>query len=261
METMIRDGHSFYIKGTDTDFRDALQLNGLMADLQEAACLNADNLGWGAPQLDPKGLAWMLIRTSVRMDRLPSWGDEMTVDTWSRGPKHLLFMRDYNIFSKSGEKIGAATSAWLLVDSTTHHPVRPKVVEVDESVIFDNRSSLGFDSPKLHPNPGIENIEPVITKHADFSEIDRNMHVNNTRYIAWCVDAAHYCGLESAEIKGVDINYISEIKFGSTVDIYIMPLDPSIEIPCLTCGKKLMAVEGRVRGEESVAFRAVLHSK
>ncbi|MBN1891719.1 MAG: hypothetical protein JW780_02980 [Clostridiales bacterium] len=61
-----------------------------------------------------------------------------------------------------------------------------------------------------------------IVKHADYSEIDRNLHVNNTRYVAWSMDAANYNELMKYVILSADINYLCEIKHKEKVDVFFV---------------------------------------
>ena len=63
--------------------------------------------------------------------------------------------------------------------------------------------------------------KPVISKYADYTELDRNHHVNNTRYAAWFCDAIHKFGLKPELIKEFTINYISEVKDSEKVDLYV----------------------------------------
>ena len=65
----------------------------------------------------------------------------------------------------------------------------------------------------------------IITKFADYSELDHNDHVNNTRYIAWAYDALYKLGKDLRMIMKFDINYHSEVKSGERVDLYYMNED------------------------------------
>jgi hypothetical protein len=53
----------------------------------------------------------------------------------------------------------------------------------------------------------------------------------------------------------LDINYLSEVKFGETLELWKAPLPPPAGAPGIALGKAL-AVEGR-RGDQAV-FRAEL---
>ena len=63
--------------------------------------------------------------------------------------------------------------------------------------------------------------KPVIIKYADYTELDRNRHVNNSRYTAWAYDALFKSGYDVSAVKEISINYNSEVKQGEKVELYI----------------------------------------
>ena len=85
-----RDVH-FFVQGTETDYRDRLQLAALFSFMQEAAFQDAEHYGAGASALDPLGVCWLLSRVSVRLSDQPVWCDKLTVETWVSLP--FLFTR------------------------------------------------------------------------------------------------------------------------------------------------------------------------
>lgn len=226
--------YHFQVLGPDVNYQDKLHLHSLLGFLQEAASRSASEHGWGSGEMDENNACWLLIRMSVVMSELPSWQDKLTVKTWSRGFKRLYFLRDFLICDFEGQEIGKATSMWIAADKKTHRPIRPDVFSKISAEASVDRCILYDTPPKLDP---IENNSVPylvkgnsIVKYADYSEIDRNMHVNNTRYIAWCMDAAHIDSLSEGEILALDINYLSEIKFKEKVDLITKADANSIQV-------------------------------
>ena len=252
--------YKFVIRGTDTDFQDRLHLFSLFSFMQESAYSNAEAGGLGSSLLDRHGLCWMLIRISVRMDSLPRWGETLTVSTWSRGCRKLTWLRDYEFFNDDGERLGCATSEWLIASAADHRPQRPELV-LNGRHLRDNERAVFPDviprPPRLDDSVA---IQPVLTQYADFSDIDRNGHVNNTRYVAWCLNAVHAFARgentagslpDGIEVRGLDIHYISEVRLGDKIHCYCEPLP--IAQPA---GVREYLVEAR-RAEDGIAvFRA-----
>jgi acyl-ACP thioesterase len=123
---------------------------------------------------------------------------------------------------------------WIAADKNSHRPIRPvlftkisEAASMDKCVLYDN-------PPKIDPifiNLEEDNSERhSIIKYADYSEIDRNMHVNNTRYVSWCMDAAYKDTLSKNDYLSVDINYLSEIKFKEKVDLFTEENDEFIQV-------------------------------
>lgn len=248
--------YTYQVLGTDTDYKDCLQMNALFSMLQEAASVNASDHGWGYEKLDGADYCWILLRMSVRMLHLPAWRESVFVETWSRGADKLYFHRDFILRNEAGEKLGAASSVWILADKTNHRPVRPDHVFGPEKLQFDPVCVLQNEPPKLKTTLNMEqmtsgdSLKNTIVKYADFSEIDRNLHVNNTRYVAWSVDAAHRNSLEQGDIIGIDICYQSEITFGQKVILFIH--DESTDI---------VHVDGFCESAGKTAFSAQLYRK
>ena len=215
-------GHYRYtIRGTETDWSDRLMLPALFSLMQESAVFNAEEHGWGADTLDPLGICWVLVRVSVRMTDFPRWRDVLRVETWPRDLDRLVFLRDFSFGVGSNEAsspiIGGATTSWVLVDRDSHRPRRPSAIPYDSSCTEPGKKAVGFDAVALRPVPGLCDGNPALVKYADACDIDRNLHVNNTRYVAWCVDTVNRIVSDRPIITGIDINYLSEVKFGAKI--------------------------------------------
>jgi acyl-ACP thioesterase len=183
------EGVSYPIRGTDTDWADRLQLSALFSLMQESALSNAETCGWGPDVLDPLGVRWVLLRVSVRMEVFPTWRDLLYVEPWPRGLDRLLFLRDFSFWlpgkdGNRGNRIGGATSSWVLVDMHTRKLRRPDIVPADPDRVRPDLCALASNAPPLTTPSGLCDGEPVIIKYADACDIDRNLHVNNT-FVAW----------------------------------------------------------------------------
>ncbi len=274
--------YRFTIRGTDTDYHDRLHLSSLFSFMQEAAYHNAKVLQIGADQLDKRGLCWLLIRISVRLHHLPHWGETVSVDTWSRGTQKLIFLRDFDFYDQNGLKFGSATSEWLIARQDTHRPQRPDVVLPPGHRPACTRAV--FDHTIARPVPLAEasSVEPMLTQYADFSDIDRNKHVNNTRYIAWCVDTVYaarrrqigkggtaavkqdadpdatpgFSDLPDLRISGLDIHYVNEVRIGTKIHCFCQTAELSSNDSSRDGANCEFLVEARRADDNVPVFRA-----
>jgi acyl-ACP thioesterase len=69
-----------------------------------------------------------------------------------------------------------------------------------------------------------EGLQKIDTRRVRCSDIDGNNHVNNVRYIEWIQDAAEFDKINDAASVRLDMNYISERKYGDSVDILRAPI-------------------------------------
>ncbi len=255
--------YSFEILGTDTDNRDMLHSASLFSFMQEAAYYNSEYLGFGASELDQRGLCWLLLKMSVRMHSLPAWRNTISVDTWSRGARRLMFLRDFT-FTCAGEPepFGAAASEWLIASAGDHRPQRPDRVFPDKTEVPDAASAFSFACPKL-PSLAAD-IEPVLRKTAEFSDIDRNRHLNNTRYAAWAIDTLYTGSTDGRQhiLQGIDINYLLEVKFSEAINLFRQPVEadglPGMPPAAVIADTSAMLIEGRRATDNTPVFRCLL---
>lgn len=219
----------FTIIGPETDIHDRLHYHSLFAMLQEAACIDADHSGFGAEKMDELEACWLLLRMKVTIDKIPHWKDNIYIKTWSCGFQKVLFNRDFAIFDSNMEKIGSATSVWVIAHTGDHRPVRPQMIPGME--VFNNPEAMKNKVDKILPREvDVAVDKPSLSKYADYSDIDRNMHVNNTRYIAWSLDAFYKEVPHDVKIKELSINYSSEVKPGEEVYIYRTSIQDGVQV-------------------------------
>lgn len=211
----------FYTKSTDCGTDSCLAPYVLLSDLQETADKGAADTGWGRDEIADYNCCWIILRCRLNIKRLPAWRENFKIRTWSCGAKKLFFDREYEIYDEKGEVIGRSTSVWILADKDTHRPVFPSKLEsLPQDIVQSEKLVLGESCPKLKIPPRPEGESSLIIKYADYTELDHNHHVNNTRYLAWVYDALFKGGYDIHIVSDININYISEVKSGQKVDIY-----------------------------------------
>ncbi len=221
--------YRFTVIGTETDIEDRLHYHALCSMLQEAACLDAERSGYGANTLDGLKACWLILRMKVCMTRIPKWRDEIYISTESHGFQRVFFNRDFDIYDSNFEPIGWATSVWVITEQGSHRPIRPAAIPGMEAFACTTPSSRSVD--KLFPvSEENRDFQNQLTRFADYSDIDRNMHVNNTRYIAWSEDSYYLQVPMSEPIHSLSINYSSEVKPGEEVKVYRSFVDGNVQV-------------------------------
>ena len=215
----------FTAKCTECGLDNKMFLNVIMGDMQEAAEKGSTEYGFGTRFLAENNICWIIMKVRSHFDRYPLWGDKFTVKTWGSGLNKITFSREFEYFDEEGNLFGIITTDWILADFNTHRPVIPSKKEFLPPVFIPDTRRVFADGCKKIELPSIDDLDgisSVICKYADFSELDRNRHVNNTRYIAWACDALHKAGVDVFRIQDLDVNYISEVKEGEKVDIFVI---------------------------------------
>ena len=209
----------FPIYWYDTDRNGHLKLSAVANYLQESAWRHANHLGFGYEDALKRNEFWVVISLMIRMIGVPEWGQKITVETWPKGIDRLFAYRDFKLTDSKGALIGAATSAWMILDRDTR---RPKSVDIVRPVLHlaTHQDVLDCNPPLLKPLQEILTTEP---RKVRFSEVDQNGHVNNIRYIDWSLDAMPAEWHRSHRIKTLVINYLSEVDSDEIIQIATGP--------------------------------------
>ncbi len=218
----------FYVKSTECSHDSTLAMSVLLGDLQEASDTGARDCGFDRTIINSHNACWIILRMKVHLEKIPAWRDSFTIRTWSTGSEKFYFDREYEILDSDNNVIGCASSLWILADMNTHRPLIPSKIEGIPSeftqstkLVFGERCQRS-SSVKLETFDG---IEPSIIKYGDYSELDHNHHVNNTRYMAWVYDALFKSNYDLKRITDFSLSYINEVLPGEKVRLYIKELE------------------------------------
>lgn len=209
-------GYNFKVRSYECGANGSASLPAVCNYLQEAASLNAEELGFSKSNFDAQGenISWVLTRLVVKMNRYPRWEEDIKVITFPRGGRKIVAWRDFEITGSDGETIGLATSEWMLIDLSTR-----KIVPIPENVLaaadFGLESVLGPEpfTPRLK-FPAADNAGSGGTFKAQHSHIDLNGHVNNVHYIEWLLEP-----LKAAQPSNLEIVFRSETLAGDEITV------------------------------------------
>jgi acyl-ACP thioesterase len=204
---------SYFVRSYDAGLNSVLKPQVLFQFFQEAASNHARHLGVGYDALQKLGLFWALSRVKVRIEKLPAWGDEVTLTTWPKGVDRLFALRDFLLSDARGKAIVRGTSCWLLVDFEKMRPRRidsiPRNFPVNDKEHALNESLGKITIPA--------NLEMRYERRVMTSDLDVNDHVNNTEYVRWIADCVEDRERTAGGIRTLQINYLEEAKLGETM--------------------------------------------
>lgn len=156
---------------------------------------------------------WAMTRVEVEVLRPAKWQEEVTVETWSRGIEKLMAFRDFIFFGAGGERIGAGTASWVVIDLVTKRIQRLNGISArwpSKPDVF----SLGRNADKVETPANPQHGEVFTVKYSD---MDLNQHVNSGRYIQWMMDSLGRGFLEKYDAVKCIVNYIDEAMPGEEV--------------------------------------------
>jgi len=203
----------YLVNWYEADLTGQAKLSSICNYLQESAWRHANHLGFGFQDAQARNEVWVIIGLMLKVLRYPGWGETIKVETWPKGIDRLFAFRDFRMMDKDGLVIGAATSSWMILDITTRRP-RPVEIVRDMLHLATRQDILDKNPPHLQPP---HQPEKLYSRNVRFSELDFNGHVNNTRYIDWCMDAFPAEWHRVHKVDTLTINYLSEVRGTDTI--------------------------------------------
>ncbi len=216
MDKLVRE-RPYRVSSYEADASGSLGIPGLFNYLQDAASAHATVLGFGKEDLERNNMFWVLSRILVHMEAIPGWEEEIIIKTWPRGLEGIFALRDFEVCGKNGEKYGAATSCWLMVNRESRRPLRPDRILEKMNGRFSENRALDRVPGKLQGIKDISYRSPLYT--VKYSDLDVNMHVNNVHYIKWALDSYPLEYRLHNVFESAEINYLHESLPGDEIRV------------------------------------------
>lgn len=180
MEPIYRK--KFVIDDMAVDCFGKLKLSSLLYYAQDVASRHSELLGADYDSLAAQRLFWAVTRHRVQITRLPVRGETITVETWPMPTTKIAYPRSMVAFDSQGNELFRLISLWVLMDLEERTMVLPAKSGVTVNGCLTG-SELALPRSIL-PKPMRNRIERCVT----YSCLDRNSHMNNTKYLDWVDD-------------------------------------------------------------------------
>lgn len=217
---------NFSIRSYEIGADKTASIETMMNHLQETALNHVKSAGLlgdgfgSTPEMCKKNLIWVVSRMQVLVDRYPTWGDVVQVDTWVAASGKNGMRRDWLIRDCStGDILMRASSLWVMMNKETRRLAKmPDEVRAEIGSHFvDTPPIIDEDSrklPKLNDETA-DYIRSGLTPR--WNDLDVNQHVNNVKYIGWILESAPLPIMESHELAAMTLEYRRECRRDSVV--------------------------------------------
>ena len=201
------------LRACHCDMSGAWKPSSVLETMQETAGVHSRIFGLSRDVMDAMNIAWVVSRLTVKFDRLPRINEKLTIETYPTPNRHLFFPRTHIFRDESGEQIGCANSLWVLMDLTER-----KLTSSPE-VLAHMPDNAGMPAPAGMPATVKQLGGEVLTGSIapKYTDLDLNRHVNNTKYMDWCMNALGIEIMQEKCITAFDINYDAEILPGADI--------------------------------------------
>lgn len=211
----LKVAQTFRIESYESDLNCSLKPFFLQNHVQELAYRGSEFCGASYEQLRGDNLFWALNRIHLQVLQWPRWGDEVTMETWSRAKAGPLWHRNFRMYSPSHphEPLMLGTSAWTMLDVANRsicrdeHGFNPAMHLEEDTLPFCSKTVI----------PREVEMAPSGTHRASFSELDTNAHVNNCMYTQWSIDQLPLEYLKEHTLRDLQICYYHELHYGDEI--------------------------------------------
>ena len=183
--------------------------------LLEAVDSNMRECGPSYQELFDKGMSFIVSRTAVELSRPLREYEALTVSTWATPSKSATFPRSYTI-EADGETVAKCVMTWALVDINEGKLLRGDALDVGG---YGTGDVLELDIPSRLRIPKEINFNYADSVKVAFRDIDRNFHMNNTRYFDILFGLIP--DFNKYYMSSCLVNYISEARLDDIIKIYV----------------------------------------
>jgi medium-chain acyl-[acyl-carrier-protein] hydrolase len=159
--------------------------------------------------------AWVLSRMRVEITKLPKWGDIVTVKTWINSLENSRSVRALEMYL-NGVKIIGSETFWAVFNTKTRRP-EALALPFEHFELYPEKRATREGFSKINFN---HEKEIAFEKTIFLSDLDIVNHVNNVKYLEWCLDLVDEKLILNQSIKSFEMNFLKELSLKDKVIIH-----------------------------------------
>jgi medium-chain acyl-[acyl-carrier-protein] hydrolase len=159
--------------------------------------------------------AWVLSRMRVEVLELPKWKDVVTVKTWINTLENSRSVRAIEMFL-NGKKIVGSETFWAVFNTKTRRP-EALALPYAHFELYPERKATEQSFSRIIVN---DEKEMVFEKTVFLSDLDIVNHVNNVKYLEWCLDLVDEKLILNQGIKSFEMNFLKELSLKDKVVLH-----------------------------------------
>ena len=181
--------------------------------MQEVAGNHFAELSMDYESLARRGLFWAVTRNKIQITRLPVRGETIRLETWPMPTTRVAYPRSIVAYDQAGNEVFRSITLWVLMDLGSRSMVLPgkSGIEVAGTLRGNELASpVGLPARALCNRSG---------RRVSFTDLDRNGHMNNTRYLDWIFDLLPSGFHRDHTIREMTLSYLNEAREGQLLDL------------------------------------------
>ena len=180
---------------------------------QEVAGRHCNLLSVDYDTLAAKRMFWAVTRHRVQITRMPVRGETIRIETWPMPTTRVAYPRSVIAYDAQGNECFRAISLWVLMDLDKRSMILPgksgiSVVGTMRGLELDTPNGLVAKDLRCHQHRSV-----------CFTDLDRNGHMNNTKYLDWISDLLPSQFHEHHQPREMTVCYFSESREGQSLQL------------------------------------------
>ncbi len=205
--------YEYQIGDNEVDCFGVLKPSMILFYAQDIAGRHCVDLTLDYDTMAAKRLFWAVIRHRVQVTRMPCRGEKITVETWPMPTTRVAYPRAAVAFDRNGNELFRIISLWVIMDLDTRAMILPGKSGIDVAGLLTGSELTPPNSlaPKV-----LANTEERVVRYSD---LDRNSHMNNCRYLEWMMDLLPSAFHREHSVKEFTVCYLSEAREGENMKL------------------------------------------
>jgi len=204
---------NFEITDLHVDCRGRLLPSKILFLMQEVAGNHFARLSMDYDSLAQRGLFWAITRNKVQITRLPMRGETIRLETWPMPTTRVAYPRSIVAYDEAGNEVFRSITLWVLMDIHNRSMILPGKSGISvEGTLRGNELA----SPLGLPSKVLENHS---SRRVCFTDLDRNSHMNNTKYMDWIWDLLPGEFHAKHTLREFTVCYLNEAREGQALDL------------------------------------------
>jgi medium-chain acyl-[acyl-carrier-protein] hydrolase len=192
-----------------------LKYTDLCNILQLTAAAHSEVGGISFSDMQEFNQAWVLSRMRVEITDLPKWKDVVTVKTWINTLENSRSVRALELYVNGNKMVGCETF-WAVFNTKIRRP-EALALPFEHFELYPEQKATYNPFSKINFNN--EN-EMVFEKIVALSDLDIVNHVNNVKYLEWCMDFLDVKLIYNQKIESFEMNFLKELSLKDKVSIH-----------------------------------------
>lgn len=196
------------------DFTSQLKITEINNICQTTAIAHSFFWGMDYVQMQKYNQVWVLSGMRIEIEKLPYCTQTIESKTWIQEIQETRAIRNFSL-KHNDQTLANISSLWVVIN-TQHRKPEPLAVPISDLKLFPEEKAT--ETPLQRININIQ-AQKIATHTVKYSDLDIIGHVNNIKYMEWCLDLLPISYLLEKKIKAIDLNFMKELKAGDKVEI------------------------------------------